>query len=789
MRTLLASLLALLAIPLFAGVPYLDNPTNNPGIAGQILTSTGNQGYYKWDWGTNAASSNATVVVASPSIGVTTNGAGSYTPFFSAVMTNWIFQLMSQATNESLLIGANGTNQSLLIGANATNSDNFTSNKLWLQITNVYVAAGAGGSTNVNGQNILYTVVPGTGSGGSSNAFNTTQFSSNNNVISILSGPLITNLQSVGTLAAGAVKITNASSASAVMMLGVDGSGNVVTNGVPTGGSVAAGVDILVSGSTVNFNTNATNIASISLTNGSSIGGAGANVSITVTNPNSPLFVITNSTSGSAFTLDTNGLPITQRTGETNGFVTVINALNFGLRTGVDGTAAIQAAIDAATNAGQSVYIPHAPGAGNAWTVNGTLHAGRNRIFGDSTQAGVFGTILFHNANNGAIIDISNGYSNGGTGVEIDHITFLGNGTGNGFGITATNISSGVGAQNFSIHDCTFQALQEGIVLWRSWDIVLQNNYFQNVLKCYDFSNSVNGVTIIGGHLTGPANSYGLYVQGGSCYQITVVGSVFELLSNAVFTTSTAESVDIHGCYFEGNTNAIVMNGNNSPVISGNVFIAGAGSTTTNIIMVGATQPTIIGNDFFDTPPAWNIDSTSTGISLINNRVNATAKGGNKIGASTYYSFDGTNILHLTSTGTETMSGGNISLTGTNAQPGQLTMYDGATNQTFFFDGTNIYFRGTVFTTNGIASFYNNKATLLNSNVGTGTWSFTNSDVVNWQCFIGGAGACAVQGVSVNDSQLFVGNSTNILTTVILQPQEWLRITNTTAPKFNFKRF
>lgn len=98
MRTLIASLLFLCSLPSLAQV-YLYNPTNNPGLPGQQLFSSGVFGYYNWGWGTNAQSSNATVVVASPSIGVTTNGA-AYTPFFSAGSSNWVYLLMLQGTNE-----------------------------------------------------------------------------------------------------------------------------------------------------------------------------------------------------------------------------------------------------------------------------------------------------------------------------------------------------------------------------------------------------------------------------------------------------------------------------------------------------------------------------------------------------------------------------------------------------------------------------------------------------------------------------------------------------------------
>jgi hypothetical protein len=86
----------------------------------------------------------------------------------------------------------------------------------------------------------------------------------------------------------------------------------------------------------------------------------------------------------------------------------------------------------------------------------------------------------------------------------------------------------------------------------------------------------------------------------------------------------------------------------------------------------------------------------------------------------------------------------------------------------------------------GVASLANNGGSLMSSNVATGTWSFTNSDKVNWLCYIMGGTA---SGISQNDSAVEISGSTNLNATLILQPNEWLRITNTTAPRFTFKRF
>lgn len=50
-------------------------------------------------------------------------------------------------------------------------------------------------------------------------------------------------------------------------------------------------------------------------------------------------------------------------------------------------------------------------------------------------------------------------------------------------------------------------------------------------------------------------------------------------------------------------------------------------------------------------------------------------------------------LMESNSQGTVTLTNGSIVLTGTNAQPGYIAGYDGATNQTLLFDGTNLWAR------------------------------------------------------------------------------------------------
>src|SRR5271166_4634170 len=100
MKKQLVMLLWLVPVLSFAGVPYLISPTNDPGLSGQQIFSAGIQDYHYWGWGTNAQSSNATVVVASPTINVATNSF-SYTPTLSLGASNAI---LLQATNNDIVV-------------------------------------------------------------------------------------------------------------------------------------------------------------------------------------------------------------------------------------------------------------------------------------------------------------------------------------------------------------------------------------------------------------------------------------------------------------------------------------------------------------------------------------------------------------------------------------------------------------------------------------------------------------------------------------------------------------
>jgi lysophospholipase L1-like esterase len=428
--------------------------------------------------------------------------------------------------------------------------------------------------------------------------------------------------------------------------------------------------------------------------------------------------------------------------GNIEGFITGLNAADYGVTMVSDQTAFIQAMINAATNTfGQVCHLP-----AGAYYVAGSLVLPPDLIFeGESSQFSKIvssvspgaetGSTLYFGANTGTMIQLQGG------GQMVRNVGLYSAGAG-------TAISSDLTAPAKVSQYCTFEHCRiYGFNIGINGNCLENSTIFDCYLTCQTnvyYTNAANANWIIGGHLGG--GIYGVRMDAGTgpVCQGNHIFTTGEGLSNAVSIVGTsAFSTDIDFADAEGNTNDVVVNGSTGTKIMGGHHDVTVGGT--NFVFVGAQGFTLAPDFVYDGSRAFNIDSTSFGgtIDIPKFGINPTAF--NLLcAAQTYRTWNGTNF---------TVVGGYISSSG------------------------------------GFASLANNRASLMSSNVGTGTWAFTNTDAVSWQCFIGGVGACAVQGVSVNDSQLLAGNSTNILSTVILQPAEWLRITNTTAPHFAFKRF
>lgn len=712
------TVLICLSIPAVAGIPYLITPTNNPGVVGQQLFTAGN-GYTWWDWGTNAAGSNSTVVSKSTTIEITTNGF-NFSPFLSAAVTNWVNAQDANGTNQSWLIGLNGTNQSWLIGLNATNNDTVvsngvvtyakgtiglaatnndtvvsngvftllndgtnnsyayargigasatnqdlkTSNTLWLTITNYYLnpVSGITIATNRSGQNVVFDLT-GT-AGGSGTGIQTNGGSGTNNIFTApilqgASGSTDSNiLYVIGAGNTNWVFRTNGD----LVDLGPGGIFGLLSSGAMTnaaGSPVAYRSDVLNatnqdlktsntlwlsitnvyvaagSGTTVTTNqTGQSSVYTIAATGGTGIAtnnGTGTNNAFTTAKflsvPGVQLANFTDSlfTQSTNWTMDSAGGAKMQRVygGRTNGFMSVINARDYGLvATGGDQTAAIQAAITAATNSGLlSVYLPACT---NVYTVNGLIIPSGVRLFGDSPKGVVGtgqGTTLYANNQNKPMLVIA------GQNVEIEHISLYDDVVQPAsVGILITNESALL--QDFSLHDCTIKGFQRGIFMHYTWGGDIRNNM---ILQCnygIDASNQVNAMHFSHNYF---ANTNSVWLHGDSNYKNTFDGvNEFEAFPSASFTSSNGitmgginQSTTFENNYFEKITNGIVVNASYGTVIQNNAFINCPGGT--NIIITGAEGPVVTGNRATDQMPFINVDSTTYGMVYAFNDVRSGA--------------------------------------------------------------------------------------------------------------------------------------------------------------------
>lgn len=624
MKRLLLSLVLLYSLSVSAGIPYLIQPTNAPGLVGQQLFSVGN-GCSWWDWSTNAASSNSTVVSASTSVGVTTNGF-NFTPFLSAAMTNWIngqdtvvsnalWNLLNAATNTAYsysrtLSGFDTNNDTVVsnalwgllnaatntayaysrtIGGLATNYTDAVSNLLWLMTTNVYVDVGGnGGATNRSGQNVTYTVVP--GAGGSGTGIQTNNGTGTNNVFT---GPTLVGSGASSNavlIQYGTTPVLQARTNGDLFIGGTLNSTNFVG---PTNAPTDAYV--LTATGTAGF----TKWAAASGGSGTGIqtnGGTGTNNIFSGPIVNNGVFTnkaqrLFNST--------------------TNGFMPAINAMDYGLATGSDMTAVLQAAINDASE-GQRVFIP----AGD-WTVNGTLIiSNRPIILEGEAEVGSTGV------HQGTMIDIAAGANNAlviypaCAGTIVRNIQFYANAPSqNCYAIGITNESTFL--SSFTFQGLTIHGFGTGIKLLNCGLGVIDNCYFNNVGTGIWASNAVNAIKVTQSHFQ-CTNGIAIYGTSTACINWDI-SSWFEVCVTSVLLNGTIQKVNIHDGYFEGNTNNVVATGVKSLTVRDNYI---QGLNNINLVFVGVTNSIVEGNLFANATPMWHVDSTSTVFHQRNNLYN-----------------------------------------------------------------------------------------------------------------------------------------------------------------------
>lgn len=363
------------------------------------------------------------------------------------------------------------------------------------------------------------------------------------------------------------------------------------------------------------------------------------------------------------------------------------------------------------------------------YTVNGTITLWKGvELMGESPPLNnSFGTVLSPGAGANTMVFIPTGSA----GTYIHNLAFVDGSAHNlATAISTSTNANPVGTSNIKIENVSIYGLARGAYFNYSWDIQLINNSYSTTTTCVQGTNNVNAVDIWGGHFFG---IYGVKCDGFACFAWNI-HSVFEVCSNAIFFANDCEQMNVTGCYAENNTNFVSANGTYALNIDHNEIDL---TSSTNIVLVGCKFPYIGHNRFSATPsPSWDVDSTTYGLRIDPSSFN---------GAPSWHNAAATSLI---------------------------------------LDGTNI------FNTGGYSGLVNNKASLMSSNLPTSaTWLFTNTDIVNWICYITGG---TVSGISQNMSPLAASATgiTNASLTVILQPGESLGVTNgATAPNFAFKRF
>jgi hypothetical protein len=177
-------------------------------------------------------------------------------------------------------------------------------------------------------------------------------------------------------------------------------------------------------------------------------------------------------------------------------------------------------------------------------------------------------------------------------------------------------------------------------------------------------------------------------------YVSGAAGAQFQIL-----TTNGTQLVGVTNNLITLNTNTVV-NGLftiNSPTNTDTII----NEWTTGWLNIGGaeTNRTILGPGFLaiDANGGRSAGAFGSGLTFSGGTLTASATGYSNITENAYQVnirsnvVAGSTMMSSNSTGTATVGPGYIALTGTNGQPSQLSMFNGNTNLTLFFDGTNLY--------------------------------------------------------------------------------------------------
>jgi len=322
--------------------------------------------------------------------------------------------------------------------------------------------------------------------------------------------------------------------------------------------------------------------------------------------------------------------------------VTTINALDYGASPALaDNTAAIQAALNAASSNSASCFLP---GSTNAYTCTSTLNIPDGvTFFGETTPFG---------GGNGNASQIFNSSSaiimTFGNGSQVKNLEIQGTGT-SGTQIGLANRYTTTGISGYSIQGDYIKNLAIGIMLSNSWDGYCPNNEISACRSSVVFSNYANNISFIGGHYgsSAYATAIGFDVRGDDLQQknnLSFVQCGFEVTSNAFNLRGGGGSwanINITG-YGEGSTNVIYANGGRNLNIDHLAFAQSGGNTTTNIVLRGVQGVSMDHNYFFNSV-AFDADSATYGLYFGQNFYESTVTWNNR--ATTYTVDDNTNVM------------------------------------------------------------------------------------------------------------------------------------------------
>lgn len=585
-------------------------------------------------------------------------------------LSNYVFTLSQNGTNESVLLTQNTTNEALRQATSLTN-----------------------GAIN-NLSNYVFTL----SQNGTNNTIRATNTISANQMTNTLSIQADTNIFS----ALGISHIQSLASAGGTGIQTNSGTGfnnnltNLTAQGSLTGTNATSGYQFIPTGTNVTILEWNTNSAGVLQTNTMTIGSTPYLIEDANTN-GVDAFTVTQDgkvTFGTNVTswITTNGIAhfkgfVTENAWATNGVFTVFNVLDFGAipNDGSSDKTAIQAAINAAATNGGTVYLP--VGVYELGSSGGLILANNVQMVGSHAPNSGTGTRLNYTGT-GDAIQLSDGAK-----MAMRHLFLNGNNAVDSIGFGTTNTTDLVNSTTHWVaEDVRVFGFKTGIFIHNSWVWELNTVYADNCVEGLVISNTTASGRVIGGEYSQCTNN--IAIKGGQNFGITFSTSDESGRVGVRMTdenNSFNQDIRFINCHFEGNTNAVVVTNTQGFVFLGNV----AESSGTNLVINGInTGVAIIGNYFGGQCP-MNVANTTTTLESFGNYNNCTfISADSSLGGFS----SGTNfVLHPASSLFGLVGSGNA----TNAAGSRVAYLTDVTAGSINVNGTNVQV-GTSITTLGL---------------------------------------------------------------------------------------